>query len=94
MIATLSAMFVDGVMMPLPHRRAASASVVVGAQVIAKHVGRGDIAASDVVWGADTVGNHSVVVDPRLTRSSSSWSSASGIAPVDPAAASAASFEG
>ena len=33
-----------------------------------------------------------VVLDPRLARSSSSWSSASGIAPVDPV--STASFEG
>jgi hypothetical protein len=32
------------------------------------------------------------VLDPRLARSSSSWSSASGIAPVDPE--SSASFEG
>lgn len=34
------------------------------------------------------------VVAPRLARSSSSWSSDSGIAPDDPAETSAASFEG
>jgi ketosteroid isomerase-like protein len=32
----------------------ASSSFVVGAQAIATHVARGDMAASDVVWGADT----------------------------------------
>lgn len=31
-----------------------SASFIVGAQAIAKHVARGNMAASDVVWGADT----------------------------------------
>ena len=32
----------------------ASASFIVGAKAIARHVSRGNMAASDVVWGADT----------------------------------------
>ena len=55
-----------------------------------------NVAARTRMLPLDSIGwlRHFVVVDPRLTRSSSSWSSASGIAPVDPEAASSASFEG